>query len=675
MTVCEDIYYEFFDFCLDVEKQQLLKNGEPVQLTHKAFQILLLLVQNSGQTTKKEDIFARLWSDSFVEDGNLTQHIYILRKALGQTPTGQSYIETIPKQGYRFTLLPEQILVVNPFDKKLKIVPNITNNLTDKKTVEGTDTNHNGLQHIEGAIFDENPFTFHSPSKKFLLPAKLTSRLLFMVVVLLLFFGMIATVIYYFQQKRRQTIITDNVKSIAVLPFKPIGEEVDKKKLGLGMADAVIMKLSKIQQITVRPTSAVFRYIDQPTINVVSAGRELGVDAVLEGTVQSSGDRVRVSVQLVYIADGKTLWGENFQEKASDIFSLQDSISAKVANALSINLTQQQEQLLSQRETINAEAFQSYQLGVYFWNRRRKEDLLKAVEYFQLATRQDPDYAQAYAGLADTYSMLAYYRFADVDEMKEKAKITAEKALALNDSLAEPYIALAMAYVIKRENLIKAQELLEHAVELSPYNASARHRYGWILLTNGKLNEGAEQMRLAREYDPLSSATNRAYCSVLIMQRKFTDAVTQCETTIAIFLDTPNSRRALARAYFYVGRFSDAFSQLEIQIKSGKEDEVVSARGELAYYYAKLGRRSEAEKIYADLKRGFKNDPDRAFDLTLIAFALGKQKEALVYFKEMLKFPDNFPDSHLSLAYDPYWDEIKENPQFAPLFPQVNQHS
>jgi tetratricopeptide (TPR) repeat protein len=394
------------------------------------------------------------------------------------------------------------------------------------------------------------------------------------------------------------------------------------------------------------------------------------VDSVLEGTVQCDGERVRLSVQLVRVSDGKTLWADSFQEKISDIFAVQDSISAKVADALSLNLTPQQEQILARRTTNNAEAFQAYQLGVYFWNRRKKEDLLKAVEYFQRATELDPNYAHAYAGLADSYSMLAYYRFADVDEMKEKAKIMAEKALSLNDSLAEAYIALAMAYIIKKENLVRAQELLERAVSLSPYNASARHRYSWILLINGKIDEAVQEMSLARKYDPLSPATNRAYCSVLIMQRNFTDAVKQCESAIEIYIGTPNSRRALARAYFFSGRHADAFAQLDIQIKTGTKEEETFARGELAYYYAKLGRKAEAEKIYADLKKGFNKDPRFAFDLTLIAFALGEKKESLFYFKEMLKFLDTIPDTQLSLAYDPYWDDLKADPQFAPLFPK-----
>jgi TolB-like protein/DNA-binding winged helix-turn-helix (wHTH) protein len=678
MAVCESIYYDFFDFRLDAEKQQLLRNGEPVQLTHKAFQILLLLVQNSGRITQKEDIFAALWSDSFVEDGNLTQYIYVLRKVLGQTPDGQSYIETVPKHGYRFTLLPEQILIKNNFRETSKVASAFINGSSSRRTNPEFTANFDLSRHFRTNSTEEREQSASnanlngkfgeldfSPESNELKRINIFRRILF---ALLLFFMLTAVPsgIYYFYQKSQTTTARADIKSLAVVPFKTIGEDVEKEKLGLGMADAVISRLSKLQQIVVRPTSAVYRYTDQPA-GAVQAGKELGVDAVLEGTTQCDGERVRVSVQLVRVSDGKSLWAESFQEKTLDIFAVQDSISAKVAMALSINLTKQQEKLLEQRATNNTEAFQAYQLGVYFINKRTKEDLLKAVDYFQSAVKSDAEYAQAYAGLADSYGLLGYYGFADPLEMKEKTKTTAEKSLALNASTAEAYIALAMAYTIGEESYAKAQELLERAITLAPYNASARHRYGWVLLSSGKLNEGAREMRLAQEYDPLSPATNRAFCNVLVMQRNFHEAVSQCEKTIEIYLATPNSRRALARAYFYSDRHADAFNQLELQMKTGKEDDIISVRAEYAYYCTKLGKTEEAEKIYEQFKKEYAKNRRRASDLALLGFALGKKDEAFVYFKEMLKFLNEIPDSHLLFAYSPHWDEIKADQKFAAL--------
>jgi TolB-like protein/DNA-binding winged helix-turn-helix (wHTH) protein len=445
MAVSESIYYDFFDFRLDVQKQLLLKNGEPVQLTHKAFQILLLLVQNSGQIAQKEDIFAQLWSDSFVEDANLTQHIYVLRKVLGQTPSGQSYIETIPKQGYRFTLLPYQISVKNHLGEISKTVTTGISAFAPIKTSQEINITNGGMRHLYPADFSENGNNVSSinAADKFELSRifptfpnpGILPRSRIIAAILLLFFVLTATstTIYYFNQEKQQKTVPTNIKSIAVLPFKTIGEHIDKEKLGLGMADAVISRLSKLQQVVVRPTSAVIRYTDQPA-NVVQAGEELGVDAVLEGITQCDGERVRVSVQLVRVADGKSLWAESFQEKIFDVFTVQDSISAKVATALSMNLTKQQEKLLEQRAVNSTEAPQSYQFGIHLKNKRTKEDLLKAVEYFQQAVEIDSNYTEAYAELADSYNMLGFYDFANPDEMKERAKISAGKALFIKFS-------------------------------------------------------------------------------------------------------------------------------------------------------------------------------------------------------------------------------------------------
>ena len=679
MAVSESTYYDFFDFRLDVNKQQLLKNGEPVQITHKAFQILLLLVQNSGQITKKEDIFSALWSDSFVEDSNLTQHIYVLRKALGQTPNGQSYIETVSRQGYRFTLQPEQISVIKEFSDEHHLVvsseankPNtflnnreaVQNNSESDYTdspLSGEDTEK--IQSAEAA--DEFPRKSKKTSPR---KSKIFSRPLLVIAGLLLLFGLIASpVVIYYIRPQTPPAASPVVKSIAVLPFKPIGEKNDKEKLGLGMADAIITQLSSLQQIEVRPTSAVFRYTDQPSADTTAAGKELGVDAVLEGTVQSEGERVRVSVQLIHVSDGMSLWSETFNENTSDIFAFQDLISRKVVTALSIRLTPQQERTLAEPGTTNQLAFQDYQMGIYFWNRRTKEDLFKAVEYFQQAIDHDPKYAEAYAGLADSYSMLAFYGFANVPEMNEKARASAEKALVINETSGVAYSALANTEIINN-NFDKAKELLERAIILAPYNASTHQRYGFVLLVLGRLDEAVQEMRLAQKYDPLSTTINKALCNALISKRNFSEAIEYCERAVELSPNTPGNRPSLAYAYFHNGRYDDAINQINLELKSGGT--VSSINGSLAYFYVKSGRVSEAKKIYEQLKSELKNDSWVAVDLAILGFALGKKEEAFVYFKKVIEMTHSNPSMRIILAFDPTLDEIKSDPQFASLIPR-----
>lgn len=358
MAVGKRFYYDFYDFRLDVEKRQLLKNGEPVQLTHKTFQILELLVSNSGQTTRKDEIFDRLWPDNFVEEGNLTQHIHVLRKVLGRRPDERSYIETFPKQGYRFTLQPHEIVVIR-----------------DERS--GAAADGNGLIGRPDPPFKDLE-TSHAAESEFLADAdggqpepddagvppsfagrlyehsdRLSrSRLLFIVVLVATGLSAVFGIFYYF---RPQPSTSARIRSIAVLPFRPIGADSDAEKLGLGMADAVITRLSRLPQLEVRPTSAIFPFADHPEMDSIALGRQLDVDGVLEGTVQRESDQVKVSIQLIDVAGGGPLLAESYYETANDIFVVQDLISKRIVSTLSLRLTPQQESLLSDQVLLRSE--------------------------------------------------------------------------------------------------------------------------------------------------------------------------------------------------------------------------------------------------------------------------------------------------------------------------------
>jgi DNA-binding winged helix-turn-helix (wHTH) protein/TolB-like protein len=358
MTVGKRYYFDFCDFRLDVEKRQLLKNGEHVQLTHKTFQILELLVSNSGHTTRKDEIFERLWPDNFVEEGNLTQHIHVLRKVLGRRPDEQSYIETVPRQGYRFTLQPHEIVVIRddrpdaaadesgrsdrsepPF-KDLETSPAVESEfLAD---ADGGPPEPDGIavsQSFAGQPYERSD----RPSR---------SRLFVIVALLALGLAAAFSIFYYFRPRQSANA---EIRSIAVLPFKPIGGEIDTEKLGLGVADAVIARLSKLPRLEVRPTSAIFPFVDHRETDSIELGRQLDVDAVLEGTVQREADQVKVSIQLLEVADGLPLLAESYYEKANDIFVVQDVISKRIVATLSLRLAPQQESLLFDRITACSE--------------------------------------------------------------------------------------------------------------------------------------------------------------------------------------------------------------------------------------------------------------------------------------------------------------------------------
>lgn len=621
----ETIAYEFDDFRLDVKRRELLKDGEPVALTHKAFQALQILVQNSGQTVEKENIYSELWADSFVEDANLTQHIYILRKTLGKSPSGDSYIETVARSGYRFTadvrtvyapgVLNAQDYFARPrvggAEPALKLDPVPGPHLRLAGPFEVSENASAGVE-------DSLPRPQVGRSSNVLLSIGGLTVLL-----------LIALGTWFFWPKPTPA----SASSIAVLPFKQIGAESENAKMGLGMADAIITRLTTLRQIPVRPTSTVIRFTDRSDVNSIAAGKEIGVDTILEGTVQREDDRVRVSVQLLDVQSGRTIWGESFDENYTDIFNLQDSISKRVVRALHISLTPQDEQRIASRPTTNTEAFQAFQLGVYHHGSRSRDGLLKAEEYFQQAIEIDPNYARAYAMLADTYNMLRYYRFGEPLELRDKALIAANKAIELDKSEPDAYVALAQVAGPGEPGRLKAKGYLETAIGLAPLNANARLRYGWVLVTED-IDRAAEQMRLATEYDPLSPVSHGAYCNVLLFQKKFSDAVASCEKAVEIAPESPSVRVLLADAYFFDGRVDDAIRQINLRIHETRDRDQLSAKGSLAYYLLKTGRKTEAESIIAELESNVKQYPLLHIDLAILTYAQGKTDVGFAHFLE-----------------------------------------
>jgi len=324
-------YYGFFDFQLDVDNQQLLKNGKHVPLTHKAFQLLLLLVQNAGSTSTKAEIFEQLWSDSFVEESNLTQYVHVLRKTLGNTPDGRSYVETMPRVGYRFTLHSDEISVT-PEDTAVEVG---SSHAASKGWIWDV------IRQFSGRNAGTAPDSAINSRPTKIVRSRFDLRALFLFIGVFLALETVATPTFFYLTRRPEPVAVaadSSIKSIAVMPFKPVGEMVDKEKLGVGMSDAVITNLSNIKQLSVRPTSAISHYSSKPVADSSVAGRDLKVEGVLEGMVQCDGASVRVSVQLIRVEDGKPMWAESFQEKLSDNFTMQDAISSRVAASLSNRL-------------------------------------------------------------------------------------------------------------------------------------------------------------------------------------------------------------------------------------------------------------------------------------------------------------------------------------------------
>ncbi len=385
--------YEFGDFRIDVGRRLLLlrSDGESVPLTPKVFDTLLYLVEHSGAVLDKDALMAAIWPDIVVEENNLSQNIYTLRRVLGESRGEHRYIMTVPGRGYRF--------------------------VADVKTLPG----ENGREEAE--ITESRVEKFEKSGAP---PAEITKKgkNKIWLVAAGVFVAGLSFLGFYLWRAQTKPAPDAPIKTIAVMPFKPLVAENRNEALQLGMADTLIARLSNSEKIVVRPITSVRRYggLEQDSL---AAGRELGVDSVLDGSIQTWGDRIRISARLVSVGDGKQLWAGQFDEKFTDIFAVQDSISERVAAALVPRLSGEERRRLTKHDTENLEAYQLYLKGRFHAAKLTLPETKKAISYFQQAIEIDPTYALAYARLANAYRQLTLTSDVPSSEAMTKAKAAA----------------------------------------------------------------------------------------------------------------------------------------------------------------------------------------------------------------------------------------------------------
>jgi eukaryotic-like serine/threonine-protein kinase len=467
------------------------------------------------------------------------------------------------------------------------------------------------------------------------------------------------------------------IHSIAVLPFEPLGRDMDDELLGLGMADAVIGRISNLKELAVLPTSAVSRYRG-PANDPFAAGRALGVDAILSGTIQRSGDQVRATVQLVAIGSGRTLWSEKFDQTFTDIFGLQDSISDSVARSLALNLTAAEQKQLRRRYTTNPAAYDSYLMGLYFWNTRSKEGLEKAIHYFERAVEKDPNFALAYALISDCYFLQLYYGYDSRPDRIRNARIAAEHALQLDDSIAEAHVAAAMVQF--RENVGRhaesdhqeAMDSLRRAISLNPNLAIAHQRYAWSLSSFGHLNESVREIKRAQELDPLSATNNTALGLILIFARQYREALAYCSKAAELAPNEAPIQENLGAAYALNGMYEQAIEHYrrQAELTSKKGDALASIATVLAF----AGRKSEADAMMPGIVKLAEEGKTNPYNIAILFSARGEKDAAFEWLGKSLQersSPRITGDARM-IRYDPMLDPLRSDPRFAALLRQNN---
>ena len=642
----DQIRYEFGPFVLDPQEQRLTRDGVSLSLAPKDFEILLALVRRAGRLVEKEELVKDVWpDDSFVEEANVSRRVYAVRRALGVTENGESYIETVPKRGYRFLPEVQEISVHAPAN--LVIEKRTQTRVVSREIIETEDL---------------------PPSRRDLLLLNAGRRKwrarnwLLLGLSLLLFAG---AAYFWFLKRPKPPGTIRNVETLAIVPFTPLDAETKEKHLGLGMADALITSLGNLHQITVRPTSAVLKYADAPQDPEV-VGKQLGVQAVLEGSVQQAENRVRVTARLVRVDDGATLWSQKFDTKLSDIFSVHDAISEQMADALTLQLSGEERQRLKKRHTDNAEAFQLYVIGRHHWNLRSRDDIKKAADYFEKAISADPEYALAYAALADTYDLFDEYDLLPPTQSFPKAIDAAEKALTIDESLAEPHASLAFAKTHYEWDWKGAEREFKRAIQLNPNYSTAHHWYAYFLVLESRSDEAFIEINRAHEIDPLSLIINTDIGEILFYARRYDEAINQFRKVLEMDPNFSPAHRRLWKVYEQKGMYNDA---LEMFLKfwaawgNGME-----ARRELTTAYHQAGWTGVQRKWLEQRLNESKTSYVTPLSLAGIYARLGERDYAF----DMLE--KAYADHSSGIVYakvEPVFDGLRDDQRFRNLMARV----
>jgi TolB-like protein/DNA-binding winged helix-turn-helix (wHTH) protein len=547
-------FYEFGAFRLDIRNHQLLRDGEPVLLTPKAFDTLVALVQRAGQVVTKDELMKIVWPDSFVEETGLTRNISVLRKVLGSSETG-GFIETVPKIGYRFSL----------------------------PVMQGTDN----VSTLTGSLDRTKPSRVGNNAR----PSWM--RVAFSALAVGLALG--TAVLLYYAFREDAVALTDDPKLIAVLPFKSLSSEAVDPAIRIGMADTLITRLSALRDLAVKPTSTILSFAGDDA-DSIAAGRELGVYAILEGSIQRDNERLRVNVRLVRVADGRTLWAERFDTSASDIFAVQDAIAEKVASAMQVRIDAHEQERLLRRYTNNVQAFDLYVRGRGLLSEYTKEATLASIEAFESSLKIEPEYALARAGLA-TASSEMYLRFASEAEAKEwsdRADSEIEQALEMEPDLAETHQALAAIYRKKDFNWEKVLSESSRALELNSHLDQPHFFRAAAYYHLGLLDEAAKETGLAERINPKNRVDSlRTRGVIALYSQRYADAIASFEE-VQRLSSKPIADSHLAQAYFYQGDVSKAIAIARDLSGEASASASIRGRAALASFLASLGEKKEA---------------------------------------------------------------------------------
>jgi DNA-binding winged helix-turn-helix (wHTH) protein/TolB-like protein len=627
---------KFGKFRLDAEKKILSFEDKPVDIPLKEIEVLCVLTE-SRELVTKEQLYNRIWQDSFVEDSNISRHIYRLRKMFAEYGESEEIIQTIPRRGYRFT-------------GEVSQVSNQETLIIERHSISRT-----LIEELENSV---------EPNVKVLAaPTKRTRYFLPIAAVLLI--ASVAFGFMFYSTKKTQA----QIKNLAILPLKSLNQNSNDEQLRLQITDSLITKFGNLKDVSVRPSSAVFEFANSEESSL-EIGKRLQVDTILDGRIQQEGDNLRINFQLINVSDGKQIWAEQFNGKANQFLNFQDAISSKLLAKVSFPFSKETQKVFEKRPTENVEAYENYLQGRFHWGNsttNREERLANARKFYEKAVQLDPTFSLAFANLSITVSNQAGSEYIPRKEGWELAKMLASKSYELDANLAEANTALGLS-MSADINQADAEKLFLRAIELNPNYIESYRRLSFIYLDKADYEKEIDVIAAGRKIDPTSATL--AYEHVVAYQ-----AANRCNKSLellpeAIELNGGNSNgdnNLEAVTYSVCGKYEEALPILnKILDKKENANPSSSLLSQLGYSNAKLGNREKAlefAKMIEDKKDNLVYEK-----VTPIYLALGDKEKVFQLLEEMAI---KAPHRRTRLGYDLRLYPLKDEPRYQELLKKM----
>ena len=640
-------------FEIDLKAFELRKHGLRLKLSEQPFQILALLLEKPGEVVTRDEIRNRLWpGDTFVDfDHGLNNAVMRLREVLGDSSDKPRFIETLPRRGYRFIAPIQEISGAGSGASAGHVPDGLSVAPMAQTDVAGSWPSENGQAGYPGNA--KNWLTLR--------------RIMLLSAGALAFAIFSGIAVHYVRGMESGRANLGHGVSLVVLPLENLSGDKEQDYFADGMTDELTANLAKIRSLRVISRSTAMAYKGTHK-SLSEIARELHVDAVMEGTVLRAGNRVRITAELIQVSTDHHLWAETYESQIGDVLALQNRVSSAIVDEIRINLTKEDKERLAKNPAVSPEAYEEYLKGRYYWNKRSGEGLAKAIGYFEAATQKDPQYALAYAGLADCYGIIGATIFGSVpaSAAAPKAKAAATRALEIDPTLAEAETSLATAKFNYDWDWVGAAEGFKRAIQLDARYATAYQRYSLYLSAMGRFDESFEQIQKARDLDPLSISINSSFGWRLYLARQYDRSIAQLRGTLEMDPSYEWPQLILGQAYEQKGDFNSAVAELRKAVElSHNSPLMISA---LAHAYALSGNQAEAQRLVAQLLVQAKKQYVSPYYIAIVYVALGRNELAMDWLEKALADRSN---GLVFLKVEPELDPLRSNPRFIALQQQL----